>query len=350
MGANSPLSLLCYTTGVQRFPRIFCLVFLTACTFDQSHFGILDDGGIGPTPIDGGTVDSRTFVDSGPLPDATLPAAAPQPCTQFSEFSEPATIAELSSVSLDNAPTLTADELSVFFHSNRAAGLGGRDLWTATRLSLAEPFSAPTNITSVNSINQEFGVSVSPDGLELYFGSNRAGGSGYDIWRATRTTRSDEFSTPTNVTNVNSSSVEYFPTLSNDRLSLYFTSNRLGGAPGYDIWIAKRLSVSDEFNTPNLMPAINSNSADEATALSADGLTFLVQSGRAQNNGGLDVWISTRASINEDFAAPTNLASINSASNDQATWFSPDSLRLYQASSRTGVWNLYVSTRSCTMR
>lgn len=322
-----------------------CFALLGACTFDGSNVALLGDIEV----VDGSTIDAR--VDSGQRTDASVTDAAALPCTQFSDFSTPTVVTEVSSNSLDNAPSLTADELTLFMHSTRPGGLGGRDLWMATRESRELPFSTPTNLTSVNSSEQEFGVSVSSDGLELYFGSNRAGGSGgYDIWGARRESRDVQFGTPVNIVSVNSTGVDYFPSISSDRLALYIASNRPGGQGGFDIWVATRASVAEEFNTATPFTAINSDSSDQANAISSDGLSFLVQSSRPGSTGGLDVWISTRTSTNSSFGNPIILANINSTSDDQATWFSPDGLRLYQASSRTGSWNIYVSERSCVTR
>jgi hypothetical protein len=96
------------------------------------------------------------------------------------------------------------------------------------------------------------------------------------------------------------------------------------------------------------LTAINSGASDEATMISADGLTLMVQSGRSGSQS-LDTWTATRSSTGEAFGAPTlGPGEINSSSQDQATWMSPDGRRLYQSSDRgSGGWSLYLSERDC---
>jgi hypothetical protein len=58
-------------------------------------------------------------------------------------------------------------------------GFGGIDLWTSTRASTSDPWSAPTNLGGgVNSGANDLRASLSWDGTTLYFGSSRSGGEG----------------------------------------------------------------------------------------------------------------------------------------------------------------------------
>jgi len=91
----------------------------------------------------------------------------------------------------DGQPNLRHDGLEIFFFSSRAvAGAqGGNDIYVATRASLADSWSTPSNLGSnVNSAASETRPSLSWDALTLYFGSTRAGGDGgSDIYLTTRT-------------------------------------------------------------------------------------------------------------------------------------------------------------------
>ncbi len=104
----------------------------------------------------------------------------------------PATlVAELSTTFGDLAPAVGHDGLEVIFTSNRPGAVGGAgdwDLWMATRSSTADLWSAPVNVTVLNSPLYDGGkMSFSFDGLQLYFRSHRAGqyGNG-DLYVATR--------------------------------------------------------------------------------------------------------------------------------------------------------------------
>ncbi len=85
-------------------------------------------------------------------------------------------------------PSLTADELTIFFHSvNRSGGTGGGDLWTATRTSIEEPFGNIRPLYELNTSEGESGPHIMPDGLTLYF-TDIVG-----LNKATRTARNETF-------------------------------------------------------------------------------------------------------------------------------------------------------------
>lgn len=88
------------------------------------------------------------------------------------------------------------------------------------------------------------GPSVSANGRELLFHSalQRPGLGAVDIWASTRHGPLDPWSTPANVTALNSTMVELSPAVSRDGRTIVFTSNRQGpgGPAGWDIYMARR--------------------------------------------------------------------------------------------------------------
>jgi hypothetical protein len=123
---------------------------------------------------------------------------------------------------------------------------------------------------------------VSPDGLELYFGSWRAGGyGGCDIYVARRATKNDPWSEPVNLGPVvNSPYNEPWLSLSPDGLLLLFDdyswsttpTHRPGGYGGSDMWMARRASLSDPWQSPvNLGPPVNGPGDDSGPRISPDG-------------------------------------------------------------------------------
>lgn len=91
-------------------------------------------------------------------------------------------------------PALTADELEIFFHSTRPGGIGGVDLWTATRTSTEEPFGNIRPLYEINTTGGDAGPHVSPDGLTLYFTSdNREGFPPGQLFKSTRSSRNATF-------------------------------------------------------------------------------------------------------------------------------------------------------------
>jgi hypothetical protein len=102
----------------------------------------------------------------------------------------PATmVAELSGPGMEQRPSIRFDGLEIFFFSDRPGGVGFVDLWSATRDSVFDPWSAPTNLgPSVNTVLAEVQPYISADRRTLYFQSPRPGGFGsQDLWMTTRT-------------------------------------------------------------------------------------------------------------------------------------------------------------------
>jgi hypothetical protein len=77
----------------------------------------------------------------------------------------------------DIQPNVRKDGREIVFSSNRAGGLGGQDIWSATRASVTDPWSAPVNLgPNVNTDLGESRPSLSWDAQQLLFG--RAGPAG----------------------------------------------------------------------------------------------------------------------------------------------------------------------------
>jgi hypothetical protein len=94
----------------------------------------------------------------------------------------PATrVDELSTAANDQMPNVSRDGLEMVFASDQGNTPGSFDIWTATRLSTSDPWSAPTKLDgNVNTAASETRPSLSGDGRRLHFG--RLG----DIWVSTR--------------------------------------------------------------------------------------------------------------------------------------------------------------------
>jgi Tol biopolymer transport system component len=103
---------------------------------------------------------------------------------------------------------------------------------------------------TINTPANESYPSISPDGLLLFFGSDRPGGSGYyDVYVARRATKEDPWGPPMNLGPiVNSAFYDSGATISFDGSTLYFYSARPGGyapAGDTDIWQAPIIRIVD---------------------------------------------------------------------------------------------------------
>src|SRR5262249_13539894 len=104
----------------------------------------------------------------------------------------PTWLPELSSVFTDTAPTVRGDGLEIIFHRGTVLTPQGLpDLWSATRASVDDPWSAPVNLgrtVNADGISDEEPF-LTADGRTLYFDSTRPGGPGsgnFDLYVSTR--------------------------------------------------------------------------------------------------------------------------------------------------------------------
>jgi WD40 repeat protein len=102
------------------------------------------------------------------------------------------------------------------------------------------------------------------------------------------------------------------------------------GGLNADAAAAAGFAWSDWSPPDNLGAVINSTASDQHPAISKDGLSLYFASSRPGGFGGLDIYVSRRASLDDPWTAPVNLGpNINSAGNEIAPAFSPDGHHLY---------------------
>jgi serine/threonine protein kinase/Tol biopolymer transport system component/Tfp pilus assembly protein PilF len=232
----------------------------------------------------------------------------------------------------------SADGLEVYFAPAvaplRSGGQGGADLWVLTRASVEDAWGPPENLGPiVNTASNDLGASITVDGLELYFFSNRPGGYGnIDIYVTKRATRTSPWGPATNLgPEVNGSFPDQWPMVSPDGLELYLSSNRPGGLGGPDIYVSKRATTQDPWGDPaNLGPAVNSPSAELITRLSPDGLLLFFSSDRPGGFGQYgDGYVARRASRSAPWQPAVNLGPIVNATTFNWPIVSPDGSALY---------------------
>lgn len=136
----------------------------------------------------------------------------------------------------------------------------------------------------------EIRLTISPDGrTALWFSRDRPGGAGgYDIWMARRTP--DGWS-PAVPAPFNTPGREFDPAFSVDGRTVFFCSDRPGGAGGDDL---HRVAFQDgRFGAvENLGPAVNSAGDEFAPMLARDGRRLLFSSDRPGGQGGHDLYVT----------------------------------------------------------
>lgn len=247
-------------------------------------------------------------------------------------------IAELSDPNAaDQDPTLTADGLEICFASLRS---GNSDLWSSRRSSLEAPWGAPVRVDSLSTEAGEASPHLSADGLTIWFASDRAGGAGgHDVWMATRSTRDMPWSAAERIAEVSSDASDLAPSVDGN----WFALASLRNGETYDLYLATRSGSSSPWGAPEPIAAVNSEASEWDPLLALEGRQLLFS---ARHEASVDLFWSERATVAESFGTPRPVASLNTEYSDHDPWWSPELGLMVFASDRSGVTKLYEATRA----
>ena len=156
---------------------------------------------------------------------------------------------------------------------------------------------------------------------------------------------------------INTPGFEGKPSLSADGLELYFVSDRpgaLGGPGDQDIYVSRRASTQDDWGAPErLPPPISSAFFDITPTISLDGLALYFASNRPgpYSPPWPDLFVSHRDSVNHPWGEAVNLgAGVNTTLFEGSISPSPDELTIYFAAIAPPdfAFHIYKSTRNST--
>ena len=182
-----------------------------------------------PTPVRGNGlffVSRRTTAESCGLGDIYF--ARLNPVHGWSEPDHLACAPEGPNSALDEqGPAyIEADETARLYFSTGSATVPG-DLFVSERTDGGD-FGPASAVVELNSAGNDIQPNVRKDGREIVFSSNRPGSLGQDIWSSTRASTDEPWSAPVNLgAAVNTGAAESRPSLSWDGQTLLF-----GRAPG----------------------------------------------------------------------------------------------------------------------
>jgi len=214
------------------------------------------------------------------------------------------------------------------------------DIFTATRDSRADPFRSLTLLAALNGPSNDGCVTMTADRLTAYYQSARSGQ--FALWMSTRPSEADPFSTPVPLDALNNNS-EGGPYLAAGDRALYFYSYRDGDANLY------RVDRSGAGFGPITPVSVNTTQYSEISpVVSDDELTiYFARDGNPANSGRWEIFMATRASVNDSFGVPAAVEELNMEGADQApSWLSPDRCRLYFHRAPDYNWNTFVAERT----
>ena len=219
-----------------------------------------------------------------------------------------------------------------------------------TPIHLGEPINTPAF---------EGGPSLSESGLELYFPSDRPGALGgrgdQDIYVSRRVSVDASWGPPERVPPpVSSPFFDITPSISLDGLDLYFASNRPGpfSPPWPDLWVSHRASITDPWGEAlNLGSGVNTQLFEGSISVTPDQRTAYFAGGYTPSSA-FDIYTASRNSTTVPFGPRVKLAPpINSDGHDFGPALTPTGHTMFFASSIDDpfvpgtISHLYVSER-----
>lgn len=235
------------------------------------------------------------------------------------------------------------------------------------------PWSEPQAVTAINSPAAEGCPIEAPDGLGLYFASNRPGGLGkQDIWRAHRPSVQGGWEAAENLpAPVNSGEFDYCPTPLGDGGLLFVSSMQTaddcfpgdtppdpppGGPSAGDIFFSHE-DATHAWSTPVDLGCYpdgpNTDKAEFSPSLvdTPDGTFLFFSSNGYPDSQGQDIYMSTKRD-DGTFGPGVRVDELSTADDDRMPNVRRDGLEIVFSSNRAGATpfdqDIYVATRATT--
>lgn len=238
----------------------------------------------------------------------------------------------------DHSPLIAVSEKQLFFTSRRnwikmsllADGQYAEKIYTVP-LSANNWESARLLKVFFKHNEHEAAVSLSPDGLDMILFRNDEHGKSLYMSHYSGRSWSEPEKLPFPI---NSHAEETHGSISADKSTLFFTSDREGGFGGLDIYMAKKRTNGQWGSPKNLGSNINTPFDEETPMIHYDGRTLYFSSEGHNTMGRLDVFYS-QMNADSSWSAPVNMGyPINTPDDD--FFFVPtiDKSQAYYASSK----------------
>ncbi len=149
------------------------------------------------------------------------------------------------------------------------------------------------------------------------------------------------WSQPIAITTVNTTAKESDASFTDNRLELFFISRRSGGMGGDDIWTSSRTNVANAWGTPIVVSPVNSTVEDSSVEISTDASRMWFASTRS---GLGDIYTSTRSL--GLWSTPTVVAELSTTGIESGIGVSPDGLTAIIDRGTIGSRTLWIATRA----
>lgn len=163
-------------------------------------------------------------------------------------------------------------DTAIWFSRDRPGGAGGYDIWMSRRKAGDWQEAQPVPF---NSPSRDFDPAFSSDGRFVYFCSDRPGGLGGDDLYRVPVTRTGFGEVEHLDAAVNSAGNEFAPMLSPRGDRLLFSSDRVGGSGGHDLFAARHDAAGTFAPAQRLPGAINTGAHEFDATFLHDGDTVV---------------------------------------------------------------------------
>ena len=142
----------------------------------------------------------------------------------------------INTTAFEGMPSLSSDDGALYFVSDRDGGFGGKDIWVSYFKD--GYWQVPQNLgPSINTAQDETAPTIAADNKTLYFTSKgHPGFGGKDLFMSQRNGDSSWSKAVNLGAPINSNFDEASCAISIDGSTMYFSSNRPGGSGGMDIY------------------------------------------------------------------------------------------------------------------
>ena len=263
---------------------------------------------------------------------------------------------DVNSTFLDGCPAQSPDGLRLYMASNRPDGHGRLDIWMASRQHRGDPWGAPQNLPEpINSPSDDFcPTPIEGDGL-LFVSRRTVQGvtCGLGDIYVTRRNPAQGWTDPEHLAcepaGPNSALDEQGPSYVQGELYFSRSSPTVLG----ELFVSRRHGAG--FAPASPIVELNDPIANDIQPnVRKDGRELVFSSTRAGGFGGPDIWVSTRASVDDTWSTPVNLGpAVNTSFGESRPFLSSDAEQLLfgragppgTGEGGTGAADIYVTTR-----
>ncbi len=236
-------------------------------------------------------------------------------------------------------PTLTADNQQIVYTRRNGRGHDDDEDIVISTKDGSGRWTTPVSISDrINSTLREGASTISADGHYLIFtlcGSKTYGRC--DLFESKKT--GDSWSAPLNLGPlVNSVAWDSQPTLSADGQELYFVSDRKGGMGGSDIWYSRKDSTGRWIKAQNVGNVLNTKYDEISPFIHVNNRNLYFASNAHPGFGGLDIFVAEK--VDKKWTTPVNMGAPLNNYEDQYSFFvTADGQRAFYSKDEIGKKN-----------